>query len=165
MTTIANTEIIKNLNKVINEALNEKEEIKREEEKVTTGKYFYIVGEAEKTDYYTDYDTGITMSEPVYVGRGWEDKSRFDTFEEVLAEVVEDGYWNIESTCNFPDGVEKDLELLTNEDEAKLTPKEYPKFYELLSYYTEKEEDFGDEDHYGYEIVTRLIQICKEKEK
>ena len=167
MSTNTNTKIIKKLNKVITEALNENEEneeIKREEEKATTGKYFYIVGEAEKADYYTDYDTGITMSEPKTVGKGYEDRARYNTLQEVIDAVIEEGYGSIEDKDNFPKEFDY-LEDITDEDEGKLTPKEYPNYYELLSYFTENEEDFGDDDHYRYEIVTRLIQIRKCKEK
>ena len=141
--------MLNNINKLIEEAEN-------------TGKYFYIVGDAEKTDYYYDSDVNATFTEPKTVGKGYEDKTRYNTLQEVIDAVIEEGYGSIEDKDNFPKEFDY-LEDITNEDESKLTPYSYPQFNELLSWFVQKEEDFGDEEHERYEIVTRLIQICKEK--
>ena len=126
------------------------------------GKYFYIVGEANATDYYYDSDTHMNIPEPKTMDQGYIDKIRYNTLEEVIDAVIKDGYDSIEEKENFPKDFDY-LEEIRNEDEAKLTPQEYPNYYELLSFFVEKEEEFGPEYHEVTEIVSRLIQICKEK--
>lgn len=124
------------------------------------GKYFYIVGEAEESTSYYDSDTHMYFPDSRTLDNGYFPKERYNTLQEVIDAVIEDGYGSVDDKINFPDDVDY-LEDIESEEQCK--PEENNKYIQLISYWCTKMEEFGPEYHEYEAEVSRLIEICKEK--
>lgn len=142
-------------NKKINKNLIQRIRKNRLQENI--GKYFYIVGDAEKTTNYFDNDTYTYIPEVETLDNGWTSK-KYNTFEEVIADIVKEGYDSVDEKVNFP----KDYDYLEEVREKDCIPQNYNSYQELISYWCTREEEFGPEYQEVVEEVSRLIQICKE---
>ena len=128
------------------------------QEAESENKYFYIIGDAEEGYSYFDSDTGYNIPDYRTLDNGYFPKERYATFKEVCDLLVDEGYYNIYEKINFPN--EYNLEEI---EESDCTPNDLGPYIELCSYWCEREEEFGPEYHERTAIVSRLIQICKEK--
>ena len=148
-----NESIIDKLGKAIYEAENE------------GGKFFYIIGEAEESTSYYDSDTHMYFPDSRTLDNGYFPKERYNTLQEVVDAILEDGYYSIDEKIDFPSDVDylEDLPEWYEQNKDDMTVNENKNYIELFSYWCTKMEEFGPEYHEYEAEVSRLIEICKEK--